>query len=575
MAAFDRGGVVVRAWLRRSFRNRVFVMMLLAAFVPLLVCGPLMLCLQVVRSEESLAAEADEQLEALEGALSDLQGRCERAMGELCSSTVVRSALRRGGSDSHTLYQTLFRAAGPLREYARLEVYDSTGQPCYTTGSALPEAAEDPGWGALYAAGQAEGPALCANGDGLACAQAVRSREGAVLGYVAVTVSQGGFDRLFGGLYSASCEVILLDRSWRTIYGSQPSQSRATAESLRRQLLAGDEPAGRSYRFFAAKHAGTGFSLLLQQPRPFTSLVLRSFYLVGVFAGALCLLLCMWCAWVLSRYLSRPVHQLDEAMGEVEQGRLDVRLETGRDDELGRLSSRFNRMADEYRLNLERSVQRERELNNVRLRMFQAQLNPHFLYNTLDAMKWLGIAHQAPQVAALATDLATILRASISGDELVTLEQELELIDRDVNIQLIRFEDSFAFEIDIAERFQGCLVPKLALQPLVENAVIHGVAGRDDGYIKLQAGDEGGDLLLYVSDNGCGIPPETLARLNSGDKRIPGGHLGLFNTDSIIRMYFGTGYGVFARSSPGEGSCVWLRLPLRRKENGNAEGLDC
>ena len=119
------------------------------------------------------------------------------------------------------------------------------------------------------------------------------------------------------------------------------------------------------------------------------------------------------------------------------------------------------------------------------------------------------------------------------------------------------------------------LVPKLALQPLVENAVIHGVAGRDDGYIKLQAGDEGGDLLLYVSDNGCGIPPETLARLNSGDKRIPGGHLGLFNTDSIIRMYFGTGYGVFARSSPGEGSCVWLRLPLRRKENGNAEGLDC
>lgn len=567
----------MRAWLRKSFRNRAFVMMLLAAFVPLLVCGPLMLRLQVVRSEGSLAAEAVEQLEALEGALSDLQGRCERAVGELCGSTVVRSALRRGGSDSRTLYQTLFRAAGPLREYARLEVYDSAGQPRYTTGSVLPEAAEDPGWGVLYAAGQADGLALRASGDGLACAQAVRSREGTVLGYVAVTVSQGGFDRLFGGLYGASCEVILLDGSWRTVYGSQPSQSRATVDSLRRQLLAGEELAGWSgeYRFFAAKHARTGFSLVLQQPRPFTSLVLRSVYLVGALAGGLCLLLCMWCAWVLSRYLSRPVHQLDEAMGEVERGRLDVRLEAERDDELGRLSSRFNRMAEEYRLNLERSVQRERELNDVRLRMLQAQLNPHFLYNTLDAMKWLGVAHRAPQVAALATDLASILRASISGDEMVTLEQELELIDRYINIQLIRFEDRFAFEIDIAERFQGCLVPKLALQPLVENAVIHGVAGRDDGYIKLQAGQEGGDLLLYVSDNGCGIPPETLARLNSGDKRIPGGHLGLFNTDSIIRMYFGPGYGVFARSSPGEGSCVWLRLPLRRKENGSAEGLDC
>lgn len=567
----------MRTWVRRSFRNRIFVMMLLAAFVPLLVCGVLMLRFQMVRSEGSLAAEAVEQLAALEGALSELQGRCERAVGELCSSTVVRSALRRGGSDSRTLYQALFQAAGPLREYAQLEVYDSAGQPCYTTGRILPEEAVDTGWGILYAAREEEGMALRANGDGLACAQAVRSREGAVLGYVAVTVSQSGFDRLFSGLYGASCEVILLDGSWRTVYGSQPSQAQPTVESLRRQLLAGEGLAGWSgeYRFFAAAHAGTGFSLVLQQPKPFTSLVLRSFYLVGALAGALCLLLCMWCAWILSRYLSRPVHQLDEAMGAVERGRLDVRLETERDDELGRLSSRFNRMAEEYRLNLERSVQRERELNNVRLRMLQAQLNPHFLYNTLDAMKWLGVAHRAPQVAALATDLATILRASISGDEMVTLERELELIDRYVNIQLIRFEDRFAFEIDVAERFQSCLVPKLALQPLVENAIIHGVADRDDGYIKLQAGEEGGDLLLYVSDNGCGIPAEVLAQLNSEEKRIQDGHLGLFNTNSIIRIYFGQGYGVFARSSPGEGSLVWLRLPLRREEEGNAEGSDC
>ena len=567
----------IRAWVGRSFRNRIFVAMLAATLLPLLVCGGLMLNLQVTRSQESLAQESHAQLAALGGALDDFRDACRDIARTLSDSTVVRSALRRGGEDSRTLYQVLFRTAEPLRPYARFDIYDGQGVCCYTTASAPPSGELDPGWGILWDAGQEEGLALRAGEDGgLIAAQAVRSRGGDILGYVTAQVEQEGFDRMFNGLYSAAGEVLLLDGRWRTVYCSQPSQGRSTVECLREQLLAGSPLTGVTgeYAFFAAQRPDTGFVLILQRPRPFTALVLRSFYLVGAIVGAVCLLLCMWCAWVLSRALSRPVHQLDEAMGEVERGRLDVRLETDRADELGRLSSRFNRMAAEYRLNLDRSVQRERELNRARLGMLQAQLNPHFLYNTLDAMKWLGVAHQAPEVAALATDLADILRFSISGEELVTLERELELLDRYLDIQLIRFEDRFTCEIDAADRLQSCLVPKLALQPLVENAIIHGVADRDDGYIKVQAVQEGDDLVLRVSDNGCGMTPEVLARLNSGDKRIPGGHLGLYNTDSIIRLRFGAAYGLTARSVPGEGSCVSLRMPIQREEAGDAEGAD-
>lgn len=566
-----------RAWVGRSFRNRIFVAMLAATLLPLLVCGGLMLNLQVTRSQESLAQESHAQLAALGGALDDFRDACRDIARTLSDSTVVRSALRRGGEDSRTLYQVLFRTAESLRPYARFDIYDQQGVCRYTTASTPPLGERDPGWGILWDAGQEEGLALRAGEDGgLVAAQAVRSRGGDILGYVTAQVEQEGFDRMFNGLYSAAGEVLLLDGRWRTVYCSQPSQGRSTVECLREQLLAGSPLTGVTgeYAFFAAQRPDTGFVLILQRPRPFTALVLHSFYLVGAIVGAVCLLLCMWCAWVLSRTLSRPVHQLDEAMGEVERGRLDVRLETDRADELGRLSSRFNRMAAEYRLNLDRSVQRERELNRARLGMLQAQLNPHFLYNTLDAMKWLGVAHQAPEVAALATDLADILRFSISGEELVTLERELELLDRYLDIQLIRFEDRFTCEIDAADRLQSCLVPKLALQPLVENAIIHGVADRDDGYIKVQAVQEGDDLVLRVSDNGCGMTPEVLERLNSGDKRIPGGHLGLYNTDSIIRLRFGAAYGLTARSVPGEGSCVSLRMPIQREEAGDAEGAD-
>lgn len=567
----------LRAWVGRSFRNRIFIAMLAATLLPLLACGGLMLNLQVARSQESLAREAHAQLAALGGALDGFRDSCRDIARALSDSTVVRSALRRGGGDSRTLYQVLFRTTEPLRPYARFDVYDREGVCRYTTASTPPAEKQDPGWGILRDAGEQDGLALRAGEDGgLIAAQAVRSRGGDILGYVTAQVEQAGFDRMFNGLYSAAGEALLLDGRWRTVYCSQPSQGRATVESLREQLLSGKPLTGATgeYAFFAARRPDTGFVLILQRPRPFTALVLRSFYLAGAMAGAACLLLCMLCAWVLSRALSQPVHQLDEAMGEVERGRLDVRLETDRTDELGRLSNRFNRMAAEYRLNLDRSVQRERELNRARLGMLQAQLNPHFLYNTLDAMKWLGVAHQAPEVAALATDLADILRFSISGEELVTLERELELIDRYIDIQLIRFEDRFTCEIDVSDRLQSCLVPKLALQPLVENAIIHGVADRDDGYIKVQAVQEGEDLILRVSDNGCGMAPEVLERLNSGDKRIPGGHLGLYNTDSIIRLRFGAAYGLTARSAPGEGSCVSLRLPIQREEAGDAEGAD-
>ena len=123
-------------------------------------------------------------------------------------------------------------------------------------------------------------------------------------------------------------------------------------------------------------------------------------------------------------------------------------------------------------------------------------------------------AADVPQVAELAADLAALLRAGISGSEYITLEEELELIGRYLAIQEVRFGDRFVCELDVDERFQHCVVPKLILQPLVENAIIHGVADSDEGFIKLWAEEDAeGYLLLKVSDNGGGIPPEMLGQL--------------------------------------------------------------
>lgn len=566
----------MRKWIGRSFRNRIFVTMLLSIMLPLLLCGILMMRLQVVRIERSLANQAGSQLDEISRTLESLERTCLETLDDLSGSTVVRSALRRGGGDSRTLYQVLYRAAGPLDGTVRLEVYDRDGTCRYTT-SGLPGKTLEVDWGILRAAGESDAAVVRGtDGGGLSAARAVRDHSGGILGYAAATVEQSGFDTLLGGQYAAASEILLLDSSWRAVYYSRPAQAAQTAQALRRQMLSGEPLSGiqPGYRYFI-RSGNNGFVLMLQQPQAFTPPVMGAIYFTGALMGALCLVLGLLSAWWLSRYLSEPVQQLDEAMERVERGQLDVRLESDRSDEFGRLAGRFNLMTKEYRANLTRSVHRERELNEAKLRMMQAQLNPHFLYNTLDAMKWLGMAHGAPEVAELATGLAAILRSSISGDEIVTLEEELELVERYVNIQTIRFGGRFTCELDVAERYQSCLVPKLALQPLVENAIIHGVPDRDDGYIKVWAEDTCGNLLLHVDDNGCGIPPEVLAKLNSAGKRVPGGHLGMFNVDSILRLRYGEGCGLTARSQPGQGSSVCLTLPLTRKEAPNAESSDC
>ena len=170
----------------------------------------------------------------------------------------------------------------------------------------------------------------------------------------------------------------------------------------------------------------------------------------------------------------------------------------------------------------------------------------------------------------MATSLAALLRAGISGDKLIPLEQELELLEKYLDIQTVRFEDRFTWETDIDESFQHCLVPKLILQPLVENALIHGVANMDDGYIKLSASARGETLVLAVEDNGQGIPQDILEKLKNPEREMPAGHLGLKNVDRIVRLYYGREYGISAVSAPGRGSRVELSLPMGKKEDKDA-----
>lgn len=562
----------MRDWIRRSFKNRIFITVLLVTLVPMLLCDVFIMQISMRRSGDMLYAQAQSELDTAAGIIDSALDTVDGITAKLAGSSVIRSALHRG-RESDLLYQLMYRETENLNGFASIDVYDSDGARIYA-GSLDSEAGSLPVyWGVLRAARECEGQTMQANGaDGLVIARAVYGSDGEVSGYVLVRIPQGGFGALLGGSFGEQNDVFLLDGTWRQIYCSDSIRADETISSLRAQLLSGAALGGGDYNVYLCQSPDTGFTLALRQPKVYTREVMATVYSTCAAMGILCLLLGLLCAWLLSRYLSKPVNELDEAMKRVEKGDYAAELSSDREDEMGRLTASFNRMTREYRQNLERSVQRERELNETELSMMQAQLNPHFLYNTLDSIKWLGVTNGVPQVAAVASGLAVLLRAGISGDRLITLERELELLEKYLDIQSLRFEDRFAWEIDVDERFQHCIVPKLILQPLVENSIIHGVANMDDGYIKLSAREKSGTLILSVQDNGVGIPQDVLDWLNDPDRDVPGGHLGLKNVDRIVRLYYGGDYGISAYSATGEGSRVELRLPMNKEVNGNAEG---
>lgn len=256
-----------------------------------------------------------------------------------------------------------------------------------------------------------------------------------------------------------------------------------------------------------------------------------------------------------------------KAFDKVQQDDLEIQLKVDRQDEFGQLADRFNRMVHALNVNRQELISNQKELNQAQIRMLQAQLNPHFLCNTLDTMKWIGKIHKLPQVALMSTNLADILRFCISAEEFVPLYQEMDILHRYIEIQEIRLSDDFSFQVDIPEELYDAYVPKMILQPIVENAIVHGIDGLSGSIIRIRARENAGMLQIEVTDNGRGFPAEMLGQPYRQDKTLAKGHLGLYNVDTILRRHFGESCGlVLGCGDNGKGARVTASLPIRPKE---------
>lgn len=276
----------------------------------------------------------------------------------------------------------------------------------------------------------------------------------------------------------------------------------------------------------------------------------------------------LWYSKVISKSITKPVYELCEKVVHLGEGNFNVVPIKANNIEILTLDEGFNEMAVQMNRLLQRVKDNQDELRKAELELLQAQINPHFLYNTLDSIIWLAESHQDTEVIRMTSNLSTFFRTSLSnGKDIITLATERQQIESYLKIQKIRYSDILQYTIDISPELYHFLIPKLTLQPLVENALYHGVKNkRGIGYIQVLGQEDGDDILLQVIDNGAGMDEKQLDDLRGGFYEDNHTGLGILNVQNRLRLYCGTKYGLSFASEVGVGTTVTVRIPKKMDE---------
>ena len=283
----------------------------------------------------------------------------------------------------------------------------------------------------------------------------------------------------------------------------------------------------------------------------------RQLFEAVLLTGGLLFIAVLLIGILFTRRLSTPMADLERGMNEIEK-LAEVRIRKNSFYEVELLAGNYNRMIHRIRVLMDEISDKEKTLRHAELNALVSQINPHFLYNTLDTIVWMAEFNDSTRVIALTKSLAAFFRLSLSGGrELITVGDELEHVRQYLYIQKERYGDKLNYTIHAPEEVLDYTVPKIILQPIAENSIYHGIKPLDrPGQITITVQEEGEKLIFTVSDNGAGCRPDAAA----ADNPSRPGKVGLKNVDERLKLYYGPGYGVTIHSAPGAGCRVELTV---------------
>ncbi|MGI6778534.1 MAG: cache domain-containing sensor histidine kinase [Acetivibrionales bacterium] len=291
----------------------------------------------------------------------------------------------------------------------------------------------------------------------------------------------------------------------------------------------------------------------------------------------LILIIAILLSFLISLSISRPVEKLVRAMKKVEEGDLSVNVDFKNRNEIERLGESFNKMINNINYLIKRVYEAEIVKKEAEIRALQSQINPHFLYNTLAIIDGIASTKGEKEISRISQALGDIFRYSISGSKFATVEEEIKNVKLYLSIQEIRHSERFKSIFEVDDNVKGCVIAKLIVQPIVENAVIHGIERkRGQVYVKVLAKAQDSNLLIAVEDNGIGINKDELKilmeEINSADSFFRRSnqnrryHIGIDNVNRRIKLYYGGEYGLKIESEEGRGTRVLMTIPQRKAD---------
>ena len=273
---------------------------------------------------------------------------------------------------------------------------------------------------------------------------------------------------------------------------------------------------------------------------------------------------------IIAKQITKPIKKLSKSMSMVEHGEFEkASVPITLDNEIGMLSRSFNVMTERIHTLMEQNIYEQEEKRKNEMKALQAQINPHFLYNTLDSIIWMSEAGKNEEVVLMTSALAKLLRQTISNDKAkVTVFEEINYVKSYLTIQKMRYKDKLEFQINVSPEIMNTKIIKFALQPLVENAIYHGLKYKETkGNLIIEGYRDGEKAVLVVKDDGVGMDEQTLEHIFDGSKKGDKSNgVGVPNVQKRLQLYYGPEYGIKYESRKGEGTVATVTVPMYCKD---------
>lgn len=397
------------------------------------------------------------------------------------------------------------------------------------------------------------------------------------LGYMVVEVNEAVLREVYQSLEKGGGEVFIVNKNGSIISSNvedtedRLQQGQEWYQKLQKTNDAGtiefSDEDGKHVALYATFNRGE-WKIIKTVPQATLYAEINQLQAIVLLGGIFFLSLILLIGYVYISSTTRPITRIIHQMKKVEAGDMSVRVDTKIQNEIGELGESFNHMVKQVDELMEANLMAERNRQELELEVLHAQINPHFLYNTLSTIRFMAKIKGEDSISSAILALTRLLRISITfGKDKIQLQEEISYVEDYLLIQRLRFNQRFQFFCEICEEHRGILVPKLILQPIVENSIIYGMEAQGEDTDKIisiriytRQKEEGVEVV--VEDNGPGISDSRAKEIFRKDKNINRfSKVGLNNVDQRIRLYCGKQYGITIDSEPGKGTKIIIRLP--------------